>query len=441
MNYKESRQYLEQVSKLGSILGLDTIKQLLRELHNPEKDLRFIHIAGTNGKGSTAAYISYILASAGYRVGRYISPVIQDYREKIQLLEMENGIYKQTYISEEEVAENITKISIEIQKLINQPTIFEIETVMAFLYFKKLKCDLVVLETGLGGREDATNVVQNTECAVITSISMDHIQLLGDCIEKIAYQKAGIIKNNCKVVYYKGEEKANYVIEKICKEKNTDFILVDSKKVTNLKHIFDMQTGIGHISFSYPIEKLNREEEFELSLIGENQYKNSIVAIETALILQSLDYDISIEHIKNGLYHTKWKGRFEVVALNPMIIVDGAHNKEAAYSLRKSIQLYLSGKRLIYIVGVLKDKDYFGILENTVDLASKLYTITPDNERALDCTILANAASNYMDKEKIETKENIIKALDCARTEAKKEDIILIFGSLSFLSDIYKYLK
>lgn len=441
MNYKESRQYLEQVSKLGSILGLDTIKQLLKELHNPEKDLRFIHIAGTNGKGSTAAYISYILASAGYRIGRYISPVIQHYREKIQLLEMEKGIYKQTYISEEEVAENITKISIEIQKLINQPTIFEIETVMAFLYFKKLKCDLVVLETGLGGREDATNVVQNTECAVITSISMDHIQLLGDCIEKIAYQKAGIIKNNCKVVYYKGEEKANCVIEKICKEKNTDFILADSKKVTNLKHIFDMQTGIGHISFSYPIEKLNREEEFELSLIGENQYKNSIVAIETALILQSLDYDISIEHIKNGLYHTKWKGRFEVVALNPMIIVDGAHNKEAAYSLRKSIQLYLSGKRLIYIVGVLKDKDYFGILENTVDLASKLYTITPDNERALDCTILANAASNYMDKEKIETKENIIKALDCARTEAKKEDIILIFGSLSFLSDIYKYLK
>ena len=271
MNYEEARVYLDEISKYGSVLGLENMKELLVRLGNPQEDLKFIHISGTNGKGSVLAYLSTILSGAGYRTGRYISPTLFSYRERIQVDEKE--------IEKESLARHVTAISEAVKDMAEQhagtPTIFEVETALAFLYFKEKKCDVVVLETGLGGALDATNVITTTLLEVIASISMDHMEFLGDTLEKIAVQKAGIIKPHTQVVCAAQKEEAQKVIEETCKRQHCCLRTVKQEQISQISY------GLSGQSFTY-----GKWEEVRISLAGSYQVENGALALEAVEALR-----------------------------------------------------------------------------------------------------------------------------------------------------------
>ena len=457
MNYKEAMNYMDFVSQYGSVLGLENTKELLKRLGNPQGKLRFVHVAGTNGKGSVCTYIAEILCMAGYKVGRYISPTIFEYRERIQIINKieskeikqekieEQKLKKQkeeitqkkvTYISEENVAKHLTKIKEVIDSMLEDnlphPTPFEIETAMAFLEFVEQNCQVVVLEVGMGGRLDSTNVIETTDCAVLTSISMDHMGFLGNTLEEIAKEKAGIIKEGIKVVSYAQQIKAKEVIEEESKQKKADLTFVNFSNINMLNY-----TLSGTI-FEYAS---NRMEKIQLKtpLLGENQPKNAITAIEAILSLKELGYQIKTEHIIKGIGNAMWKGRFDIVNQNPLVIVDGAHNYDAALSLQKSMELYLKNKKIFAIIGMFADKEYDKVCSVTLDRVSEVFTIVPNNPRALQSSILAECAKKYCNH--VTDVKELKKALDLALQKVTKEDVILCFGSLSFLHEIYEYFE
>jgi dihydrofolate synthase/folylpolyglutamate synthase len=430
MTYEEAINYLNETAQYGSDLSLDKIRHLLSILGNPQNDLNFIHLAGTNGKGSTAAYISTILAEANYKVGRYISPVIFEYCERIQISEKNHDKVKNRYISKESVAKYMSILKEANDSMLEQglehPTTFEIETAMTFLYLRDENCDIVVLETGLGGRLDATNVITTTMICVMTSISMDHMQYLGDTIEKITEEKAGIIKPNSVVVSYDQCIKAREVLERRCKEYSNPLIFADFNKLSDIKH--DL-TGI---TFSYKNYK-----NLKIKLLGENQVKNAVTAIETIEIIKEKGYLVSEDALRKGLFNTVWRGRFDIINEHPLFIVDGAHNEDAARSLQKSMELYFKNKRMIFIIGVFADKEYEKVLSLTYSYAETILTIDTDNPRALPSGQLAEEArkyhSNVIDAKKVNH------AIDLALNMAYEDDVIVAFGSLSFLNQIYEY--
>lgn len=428
MKYEEAMEYMQEVNQYGSVLGLENTKELLLRLGNPQNDLKFIHIAGTNGKGSTGAYIGTILAQCGYLVGRYISPTIFEYCERIQQM---RGDQVQ-YISKEAVGEYLSKIREVIAKMQKDgcphPTAFEVETAMAFLYFRQIQCDVVVLEVGMGGRLDSTNVIATVILSVLTSISMDHMQYLGTSLEEIAYEKAGIIKPGIPVVSYDQPEEAERVIKKVCREKGCTCTFMDSMQIQNALHSF---TGI---TFDYKEQK-----NLQVTLLGENQVKNTALALEAVKVLVELGYQITEEFVRLGLRKTKWPGRFSLLHQHPYVFVDGAHNVDAAVSLRTSVELYFTNRKIIYIMGVLADKEYREILKITAPYADKIFTITPDSPRALPSAALKRAAEEYHDK--VQDGRHITQALELALNEAGTEDVILAFGSLTFLGEIYRYFE
>lgn len=439
LTYKEAMNYIQETMQYGSVLGLENTMELLRRLENPEKKLKFIHIAGTNGKGSIAAYISSMLAEANYCVGRYVSPTIFDYCERIQIQTKE----KTEYISKESVADILTKIKFITMQMTKEgyphPTAFEIETAMAFLEFVNQGCDYVVLEVGMGGRLDSTNVIKNTICAVFSSISMDHMEFLGNSLEKIAYEKAGIIKQGCQVISYDQNWESNYpkrelyldggmdamtVIQDECIKQKASLTIADFSKIKNVSHSFD---GIYLDYKDY--------NHVKISLLGECQPKNAAVAIE---VIETLGL-CTKEQIYSGLEKTAWRGRFDILSKDPLIIVDGAHNEGAARSLEQSILYYLKEKRLIYVIGMLADKDYSTVLEYTAKYAQRIVTITPNSIRALSSGKLMLEAKKYCND--VVDGHTIEEGLELAEQYRKKEnfDGILIFGSLSFLGEVYQY--
>lgn len=429
MTYKEAMKYIGSVNQYGSVLGLDNIRELLERLHNPQDKLTFIHIAGTNGKGSVGAFLSSILSNARYLVGRYISPVLFEYRERIQIIQNRNI----SYISEENTSKHLSKIRNVIETMLEEgkshPTPFEIETAMAFLEFAEQKCDIVVLEVGLGGRLDSTNIINTAKCAVFTSISMDHMGALGDTLEKIAYEKAGIIKPNTFVISAIQEKETEDVIKKTAKEKNASFIFVEPTSICDIDYTLEKTT------FSYKSANMNHIERIETTLLGEYQPYNAAVAIETALFLQKKDgYKITWNHIKEGIKNAIWHGRFEIIHKKPMVIIDGAHNEGAALSLRKSIEFYFKGRRRIAIIGIFSDKEYEKILKATLGIMDKVFAIETKNERSLSSYKLAAFAKKYCSNTiDAVTPENAVKL---ALEEANEEDIILAYGSLSYLHEI-----
>lgn len=419
MNYRQARDYVEEANKLGSVLGLENMYNLLKGLGNPEKKLKFIHIAGTNGKGSTLAYISTILKCSGYKVGRYISPTIYKYRERIQV----DG----EYIEKEYFAELMTKIKNVIDHMLlegkKHPTAFEIETTLAFLYFLEKKCDIIVLETGLGGTLDATNVIETTICSVITTISMDHMQFLGDTLAQIATQKAGIIKPGTFVVSAVQEDEAKKVIQDTSKEKNCDLHFVDPSEISDIEYGYEVQ------SFLYKGEK------YEITLAGSFQIKNAALALKAMESLIQHGWNITKQAIHEGLKITKWVGRFTLIHKKPVFIVDGAHNEDAANQLRESIQLYFNNKRLIFIMGIFADKNYKKIVELTVPLASTVITVeTPNNPRALPADKLAAEVSQY--NVEVMAAKTLEEAVNKSFSLANDDDIIIAFGSLSYLGEL-----
>ena len=419
MNYKEARVYLDEVSKYGSVLGLESMRELLHRLGDPQNELKFIHISGTNGKGSVLAYLSTILSGAGYRTGRYISPTLFSYRERIQV----DG----EYIEKESLACHVTAIAAaaeDMQKAgLPSPTVFEIETALAFLYFKEKRCDIVTLEVGCGGLLDATNVITTTLMEVIASISMDHTDLLGDTLAKIAAQKAGIIKPDTMVVSAQQKSEAAQVIEDTCKEQHCTLQMVDESKISNVHYGAEGQT------FSY-----KTWENVAISLAGSYQLKNAALALEGVAALRKLGYALSDQQVREGLLHTAWRGRFTTLRRDPTVIIDGAHNPAAALELKESLERYFPGKTLYFVMGMFKDKDYAQVIDLTAPLARHIITVeTPGNPRAMPARELAEAVGKV--NPSVEWADSVAHGVEKALAMAGKEDAVIVFGSLSFLGE------
>ncbi len=417
MNERQVMEYMEQVSAYGIVPGLDSIRELCRELGDPQKELRFVHIAGTNGKGSVSAFLAEILKCAGYRVGRYLSPTLFQYRERIQV----NG----SCITKAALGRGVERIKGICDGMVARglphPTPFEIETALGFLYFREKACDVVVLETGMGGLLDATNIVENTLAAVLTSVSMDHMQFLGDTPEKIAFQKAGIIKRGCRVVSAVQRKEVMEVIRAGAEAMGCPLQAVKPEMLSQVRY------GLEKQSFDYGgLKKL------ELSLAGKYQIVNAALAVETVEALREQGLSVSEEAVRLGLLRTQWPGRFTLIGKKPYFIVDGAHNEEAAVRLAESLEFYFTNKRVIYIMGVLKDKEYEKIIASTHALADQIITVTPPgNPRALPAYELARAVAEvHCD---VTAADSLEEAVEMSRLLAGKEDVIVAFGSLSFL--------
>lgn len=422
MTYEEARTFLEGCNRYAGEFTLEPLREMLRRLGDPQDKLSFVHIAGTNGKGSVLAFVSTVLKEAGYRVGRYISPTIFEYRERIQVNE--------EYISEEALTRLTKRVCDTGRQMLAEglrhPTTFEAETALAFLYFAEQGCDIVVLETGMGGRTDATNVIRNTLAAVLTSVSMDHMGYLGNTLAEIAANKAGIIKSGCTVVTLRQQPEAAQAIREAAQACGCPVVIADPEQAVNRRRGWYRQF------FDYKGWK-----DIEIPLAGEYQFANAALALEVIGVLRGKGFAIPEQAVRDGLKKTVWNGRFTMAAKEPYVIVDGAHNRDAALRLRESIENYLSGRRLIFIIGVLADKEYEAVVRTTVPYASEVITVmTPDNPRALPADRLAETVRKY--NSHVRAADSIAAAVDTAYAMAEKEDVILAFGSLSYLGELMR---
>lgn len=425
MTYKEARAFIADTAKYGSVLGLQAVTELLRRLGDPQDSLKFVHIAGTNGKGSILAYVSTVLKEAGYRVGRYISPTIFDYRERIQVNE--------EYISREALARLTERIWRVCREMLSEglphPTCFEVETALAFLYFRETGCALVVLETGMGGLTDATNVVKTTILSVFASVSMDHMGFLGDTLEEIAAVKAGIIKPGVGVVSAPQRPEVRRILEETAQRQGAAYCEVKPEEIK------DIQYGFWEQSFSY-----SGYRRLMIGLAGCCQIGNAATAVETVRCLGELGYPVGEKELRKGLKKTVWQGRLTVVSRHPLFVVDGAHNRDAADRLRESLELYFPHKRKIFIMGVLADKEYGYLAERLAPMAERVITLrTPDNPRALAAEDLAEAVRPF--NRQTEAAGSIRDAVLRARRYAGEEDLILAFGSLSYLGELIREVR
>lgn len=420
MTYQEARSFIDQVSAKGSELGLTSVTNLLMELGNPQDSLKFVHIAGTNGKGSVLAYLNSILKKAGYKAGRYISPTLFSYRERIQI----NG----DYISRDDFARHAAQVSEAMdrmkEKKLGLPTVFEVETAISFLYFLEQGCDLVLLETGLGGRLDATNVIRTPILTILASISMDHMEYLGNTIAEIAWNKAGIFKPGVPVVSAHQLPDAEEVIRAEAEKSGSSLTFVQPDCFQNIRY------GIEKQSFTYKDYK-----DMYITLSGVHQIENAALALEAVTVLRSLGYIIPDQDITAGLLETTWKGRFTIIHHNPTVIIDGAHNPDAARVLRDSMLQNYPDQKKYYIFGVFADKDYESVIQLTAPYAEHIFAVeTPDNPRALPAKQLADAVSRV--NPSVESCASVSAAVEKAFLTAGPDDVILAFGSLSFLCHI-----
>lgn len=420
MNRKQTEEYIENLGQYGSVLGLENMRRLCDRLEIPMEELKVIHIAGTNGKGSTLAFVSTILKEAGYQVGRYISPTVSEYRERIQI----NG----KMITWKDLGWYMSRLKCACDELLEQgfshPTAFEIETALGFLYFYEKQCDMIVLETGLGGKLDATNVLPRPVMSVLTSISMDHMAFLGNTLSEITENKCGIIKEGCPVVSQVQQEEAMKVIRRVCGERKASLSVVEESKIQKVHY------GLLRQTFSYGGYK-----KCEIGLAGTYQINNAALALEVIDRLKQLGYEIPDKAVWQGLKETKWMGRFTVIGKKPLFIIDGAHNEAASKQLAESIRFYFTNKKIIYIMGVLKDKEYEKIIANTYSFAQQMITVkTPDNPRALDAYELAKAAAVYHPR--VTMADSLEEAVEMAYLMADKDSVILAFGSLSYLGKL-----
>ena len=426
MKYDDAIAYIEECNLLGSVPGLDSIRALTEKLNNPQDELKFIHVAGTNGKGSVSSFVATVLQHCGFKVGRYISPTIYTYRERFQI----NG----RMISKKELGEEMELIKEACDILVSEgkthPTSFEIETALAFHYFMKKQCDFVVLETGMGGTLDATNIIKNPLICVLTSISMDHMQYLGDSLYEIAENKCGIIKEGSCVVSSVQSTEAEAVVKDICRKKNAKLVFADA----SLAEFVQTQKA-GNPSLEKQVFVFEGER-FEISLLGQYQIENAVTAICVLRELCAMGYtQITDEKIKKGLFVTQWKGRFSLIARKPYFVVDGAHNVAAAKKLVRSIQFYFTNRKIVYIMGMFRDKEYEKVIQLTAPLASQIITVaTPGNLRALPAVELAHAVSEV--NPNVTCADSLEEAVEMSYLFADKEAVIIGFGSLSFLGEL-----
>lgn len=423
MTKKEAELFLEKVNQYGSVPGLDSVRELCRRLENPQDALQFVHIAGTNGKGTVAKLVSDACTASGIKTGRYISPTLSDYRERFQIdgrMISHRLLYK--YLGRlKEVCDGMERDGLV------HPTAFEMETALAFLYFKEQGCRLVVLECGLGGDLDATNIVTTTKVCVFTSISIDHTGFLGTTIAQIAGHKAGIIKAGSAVVCYPSGEEA---LREILRRAEQLQVPPEKTKITDEMLIRNIKYGLERQSFSY-----RNHKKVTLALCGKYQIRNAAVALDVLDTLCEEGFPVREAAVLKAFSEARWQGRMEILAKRPLFVIDGAHNADAADKLADSIAFYFTNKKIIYIMGILRDKEYSAIIEKTSMYAEHIITVsTPDNPRAMGAYELAVEVSRLHGK--VTVADSLAEAVEMAYLLADKDSVILAFGSLSYLGEL-----
>ena len=414
MDYKEALAYIHGVEFFGSKPGLTRIGELLEKLGNPQKGMRFIHIAGTNGKGSCAAMTASVLKAAGYRTGLYTSPYLYRFNERMQI----NG----KEIPDDVLAEIVTRVKPIAEAMADHPTEFELMTAIALLWYKQEACDVVVLEVGLGGRFDATNIIDAPEAAVIMNIGLDHTAVLGDTVEQIAFEKAGIIKPGTEAVLFQQSESVTNVVRRRCEELGVPLHIADFSQI---KSEFDSLYGQ---SFSY------RGEVYALPLLGSHQLKNAAVVLELVAVLRGRGWKLEQGDVEHGLYAVHWPGRFELVSEEPLFVVDGGHNPQCAQTVRENLLHYFPDKRRILLLGILRDKDYAGLTEILDGAADEYICITPDSPRALPAAELADFLKRY--NKAVAVCESIRDGVSLALDRSDDESVVCAVGSLYSVGEI-----
>lgn len=423
MDFLEAQNYLEKVrSQKGIVLGLDTMRHLMAKLNNPQDKVKFIQVAGTNGKGSTAAYLTSILSEAGIKVGRYTSPAVFSSTEQYFACG--------SCISESEYAKGVTAVAEAAASLDGEtPTAFEQETALAFWYFAQKGCELAILEAGLGGDMDATNIVTTTVCSIITSISRDHCRILGNKISEIAAHKAGIIKPGAPVICIEQKEDAMEPIRAAAKAADTPLYEVHRDEVRQI--------------FSDKRESIVFFREFEnlhLKMLGSCQPENAALAVQAASVL-SRSYPIEKKHIYDGIEKTRWGGRFELHSGSPDIILDGAHNPDGIRRLRESVNQMFGAVPICYVCGVLADKDYEKEIEILFGSASNVFTVTPPSPRAMKSTDLKAAIKKRFSQLKVtsfDSEDGIEKAMEAA---VSQNNPVVVCGTLTILARVKEWMK
>lgn len=429
MNYDEAMDYIKSTAKFGSNLGLERTEKILELLGNPHKKLKCIHVAGTNGKGSTTAMIADILKESGYKVGMYTSPYILEFEERIQI----NG----KNIPKDDLSKLITEVADAVNRVYalgyDHPTEFEIITCAAFLYYYREKVDYAVMEVGLGGRLDSTNVLVPL-VSVITSISYDHMHILGNTLSEIAYEKAGIIKNGVPVVVYPQEAEAFDVIERVCRERNAPLIKVPQNCVIHA------DTG----SFNIPYQNISITTEIEkydveLSLLGKHQLLNCATAVHAVEVLVKMGAIISKGNILNALKKVKWIGRMEILRNEPLVVIDGAHNIDGITRLKESVESYFKYNKLVLIIGILADKQVENMIRMIAPMAWKVITVAPHSERAESALRLKEIVARYNNN--VEYAQEYSTAYQKGMEYCNADDMLLVCGSLYMIGDMRKVIK
>jgi dihydrofolate synthase/folylpolyglutamate synthase len=426
MNYEAAMAYIQNTAKFGSNLGLERTEKILDLLDNPQDRIKCIHVAGTNGKGSTTAMITQILRSAGYRTGMYTSPFLEEFEERIQV----DGIN----IGKEDLAKTVTEVAEAVEKVISlgydQPTEFEIITCAMFKYFCDVNVDYAVVEVGLGGRLDSTNVIIPI-LSVITSISLDHTGVLGNTLREIAGEKAGIIKKGIPVVTYPQEKEAEQVIADVCRSLGCELVSVKP----------DSGEFLETFKLSQRIRiKTNRETyELNLSLLGKHQIMNCAVAVNTAEKLRELGLKISREDIISALGKVRWIGRLEVLREEPLVVIDGAHNIEGVTLLSESLDTYFRYEKLILVIGILRDKQVEQMIGMIASLAQRVIAVTPNSGRAESAAELNEVILKY--NKNSEACDDYSEAYEKALGYAGRDDMILVCGSLYMIGDMRKIIR
>ncbi len=377
MTAEQAVAYLEHYSWSRSRPGLSRTQALLHALRDPQKKLKFVHVAGSNGKGSTCAMLESILRAAGYRTGLYISPYIQNFRERIQV----NG----QNISGDRLADITARVQPIADGMEDHPSQFELVTATAMVCFLEEHCDVVVLEVGMGGALDSTNVIDAPEVAVITNIGLEHTEYLGGTLKEIAATKAGIIKPGCAVVCYDGAPEVTEVIAQVCREQDVPMHLSRFDEIRPLSH------GLSGQRFCW------QGEEFLLPLLGEHQLRNAAVVLDTVQALRRRGWAIPEDAVHQGLSSVTWPARFEVLSHTPLFILDGGHNPQCAQAMAGVLRDYLPGQKVTFLMGVLEGKDYHAILDTLLPCAAGFLCLTPDSPRALKADALASAIRGRCD--------------------------------------------
>lgn len=415
MTLDEALHYIHAVCWKGSIPGLERINALLDKMGHPERGLKFVHITGTNGKGSTCAMVASVLRQAGYRTGLYTSPYIVRFNERMQI----NG----EMIPDDELCAITEELKPLADSVFEQPTEFEMVTAIALAWFARRQCDIVVCEVGMGGEFDATNVIPAPEAAVICNIGLDHTEVLGDTLEKIAATKSGIIKPGCDAVLYRATPGVEAVVEQRCRDVGATLRLVDFDAL----HLHER-------SLEGQVFDFGGLTGLRLPLLGEHQLHNAAVALTTLALLQERGWRISEADIRQGLAHVSWPGRFQIIRRDPLFLIDGGHNPQCIQALARNITDYLPGRALTVLTGVLSDKDYHCMYRDVADHASAFITVTPDNPRALTAQELAGYLGSF--GKPVTACNTVAEGVRTAIQHAGRDGTVLCYGSLYLLGDV-----